>query len=228
MNPISPVIKIHLKHKLTWIGMPWIILLSSFFINLIIAFLIGDKAGFYTGGLVSIFIYMFVAGMVTLNQTFSFSLGLSVRRKDYFFGTLTVIVMASILSAIVLSLLSYLESSVTSGWGYNLHFFSLLHSFDANSFWQFWIFFVVLINTSLSGFVISGIFIRFGWPGMYIFFLIAAILLSVITFACTYFHWWSTLFHWVADHPNMLAFDLLILSLIYAVLSYLFLRKATV
>lgn len=227
MNPLSAVIKMHMKHKLTLLYMPWIILLSSFFINLIVAFFIDDKAGFYTGGLASIFIYMFVAGLFTINQTFSFSLGLSVRRKDFFNGTLIVIVLASVLSSLFLSLFSYLESHVTGGWGYNLHFFSLLNFFEPNSFLQFVIFFILLSHTFLYGFVISSVIKRFGWPGMYIFFLITAILLSTFTVASTLFHWWLTLFNWIGDHPNQLALGILLLNLVYAALSHLFLRRAT-
>ncbi len=228
MNPLSAVMKMHMKHKLTWIGMPWTILLSSFLINLLIAFLIDEKDGFYTGGLASIFIYMFIAGFATLGQTFSFSLGLSVRRKDYFYGTLAVIVITSVISAILLSLFSYMESGVTGGWGYNIHFFSLLNVYESNIIWQFGIFFVLLAHTFLLGFVISSLYKRFGWAGMYIFFITLALLLTVLSFACTHFHWWLPIFQWVAHNPNPFVLGILILSLAYAVLSYLLLRKATV
>ncbi|MGE8203685.1 hypothetical protein ACQKP0_03910 [Heyndrickxia sp. NPDC080065] len=227
MNRLSPVMKMHMKSKFSWLLLPWAILLFSFGINLLIVVLVDDNKGFYTGGLASIFIYMFIIGIGIIAHTFPFALGLSVRRKDYFLGTITVFMVVSAVSAVVISVFSLLEN-LTSGWGHDLHFFSLLNAFNDNVFWQLWIFFILLSHMFLCGFIISSLYRRFGRNGMYLFFTILVLLFTVLSFACTYFQWWIPIFKWVSHNPNLLSLGIILVSVVYTLLSYLFLRRATV
>ena len=59
---------------------PWIIVLSSFLISLMVGLLI-ERNGiwFYSGGVSSIYIFYFVVGIFCVNDTFPFALGFSVR-----------------------------------------------------------------------------------------------------------------------------------------------------
>lgn len=115
MRGISSVIKIHLRNKLSWFVLPWVIMLFSFLINLLIRVLIGGET-VYTGGLATIYVFMFVSTLVSAVQMFPFSLGLSIRRMDFFMGTFIFIAMISVFSSVVLVVLSSLE--VWSGaWG---------------------------------------------------------------------------------------------------------------
>jgi hypothetical protein len=221
--------KMHMRYnKLGLFIVPWAILLSSFLINIFIASMINVKNGFYTGGLVSIFVYMFVVSIVILNQTFPFALGLSIRRKDYILGTLLASMLVCAVSAFILAIFSYMENSLTDGWGYKIHFFSLLKVYDSNIIWQFWILFIVLTHTFLFGFVIASLYRRLGRNGMFAFFTILALLVSVLSYACTYFKWWSNIFSWVSHNPNLLSLWILLVSVVYAIVSYLLLRRATV
>jgi hypothetical protein len=229
MNRITSVIKIHSRNKFTWFFLPWIILLSSFVINLFISFLIGGKTAIYTGGLASIYIYMLVAGIFTLRDSFPFALGFSIRRTDYFLGTVGMVVAVSAVTAILLLLLSFTESELIRGWGLELHFFHLPYVNDGPLIGQLWIFFVVMVHMYLLGFAIASVYQRFGRTGMYVFFIAAFLLVSVCTYVFTYFNWWRDIFRWLSHYSaSELASWLVLAIAAYALVSYALLRKATV
>jgi hypothetical protein len=92
MNRIANVLRLHIRGWHYWLLVPLSIVLSSFVINLIISVILGGKTAIYTGGLSSIYIYMLVLGSLTVKETFAFALGFSVRRRDYYLGTLVMAV----------------------------------------------------------------------------------------------------------------------------------------
>ncbi|KZZ86169.1 hypothetical protein [Bacillus sp. SJS] len=228
MNPTAAVMKIHLRYKLTLLYLPWIISLSSLAINFLVAYLIQTEEGFYTGGVMTIFVFMFVSGIVIPSQTFPFSLDLSLRRKDYFKGTISIFFLTSMVTAVLLSLFSIIESRVTAGWGFNIHFFSLLDVFSQNPFWQLWIFFVLLVYNFMFGFLIAGLYQRFGKNGLYLFFSILVLLLTGLSLVFTYFQWWAPSFGYIADHPTAVSLWILLISLIFPVFAYLLLRRSSI
>lgn len=114
MSRALSVTKMHLRDKFSYAYLPWIILLCSFTVNLIIGFLIDEQKGYYSGGLMSIYIYMFVSGIVVVPMTFPFSQGLGIRRTDYFIGTSGVMATLSAVFSALLVLLAELEAA-TSG-----------------------------------------------------------------------------------------------------------------
>ncbi|WHY21334.1 hypothetical protein QNH28_10290 [Paenibacillus sp. G2S3] len=227
MNQMTGILKMHYKDKWFWLFMPWIILLSSFLVNLVIAFFLQEPM--YTGGLVSIFIYMFVIGIIILVQTFPFALGLSLRRTDYFIGTSLMAVLTSAGFSLLLFLLSIVETKLTSGWGVQLHYFHIPYLNDGTVLEQLWIYFMIMLHMFYWGFVISSIFRRFGRSGLFIFAAVMFILYSVAGLLMTYYQWWGDLFNWFASHT---AFELALwtmpLTVLYALLSFWMLRKSTV
>ncbi|WP_440961962.1 hypothetical protein ACN6KS_10565 [Paenibacillus nitricinens] len=227
MNHMTGILKMHYKDKWFWLFMPWIILLSSFLVNLVIACFMQEPM--YTGGLVSIFIYMFVIGIIILVQTFPFALGLSIRRTDYFFGTSLMAVITSAGFSLLLFLLSIVETKLTPGWGVQLHYFHMPYLNDGTVLEQLWIYFVIMLHMFYWGFVISSIFRRFGRSGLFIFAAVMFIVYSVAGLLMTYYHWWGDLFNWFVSHT---AFEIALwsmpLTVLYALLSFRMLRKSTV
>lgn len=227
MNRILTVMKIHAKDRFSWFYLPWIILLSSFLINAVISSFVSESM--ITGGLSSIFVYMFVGGVVVLVQTFPFALGLSVRRSDFFSGTMLYFLSISLYTVIVLLILSFIESQVFIGWGTDLYFFHLPYVSDGMLIEQFFVFFLFVLHCFLSGFIISSLYRRFGKNGTYTFFILILMVSSIVSFLITRNQWWDDIFNWFAVHT---AFELAIwtipLTCIYMILSYLMLRKATV
>lgn len=116
MNRTISVMKMHWRDKWVWIYVPWFILLLSFAVNLIIGISMGGEENINTGGVSSIFIYMFVCSMVIQGQTFPFALGMNVRRTDFFMGTSVMGLLVSAASAVILFFLSVVEK-LTDDWG---------------------------------------------------------------------------------------------------------------
>lgn len=227
MNRISRVIRMHYKDKWTWFLIPWIVLMSSFAINLFMSFIIDDTI--YTGGIASIYVYMLVAGIVTLAQTFPFALGLSVTRRDYFMGTVSMIVVTCAITSIALCALSYIEGDLIPGWGTDLYFFHLPYWSDGSLPVQTVNYFFVLLHLVFLGFAISSLYRRFGRSGMVVSSIVLLLIVTVGAFILTYFGLWMDLFSWFASH-TMLHISLLLLvgAIVYVLLSYWLLRRATV
>jgi hypothetical protein len=227
MNRIASVFRMHAKDKWSWFLIPWIVLMSSFLINLLMSFIIDDPI--YTGGIASIYIYMLVAGIVTLAQTFPFALGLSVTRRDYFMGTVSIIAVSCAVTSIGLCVLSFIESDLIPGWGTELYFFHLPYWSDGSILVQMANYFFVLLHLVFLGFVISSLYRRFGRSGLLIWSLVMLLIVTVTSFVMTYFGLWMGLFQWVATHTMLhISSILLVGAIVYVLLSYLLLRRATV
>lgn len=228
MNLTISVIKIHVKNKYQWFFLPWAILLSSFVINIIVSLLLGGNVTIYTGGLGSIYIFMLILGCVTLRDSFPFALGFSVRRMDYFLGTMVMMIAVGAISAILLTLLSLAET-LTGNWGISLHFFHLPYLADGSFIAQFWIYFVVLIHLYMLGFVITSVYQRFGRTGLFTFFVVAVLLASIATLLSAHYNWWPAIFLWFAQYSAFeLASWMVLPAIVYVLASYLLLRRATI
>jgi len=227
MNAVRTVIKMHTS-TLTWFFLPSALLiqfLSTLIVILMIRFF-GGKTPIYPGGLVSICVLMFLLGIVSLNDTFSFALGWSCRRTDYVLGTTVMAVAVSAVAAVLWLLFSRLEI-VTGGWGVELHYFHLPYLNDGSLIEQLCIYFVVIANMYFLGFVIGSIYRRFGRAGTLIFLLIVFLLMSIFSFVWTYLRWWGAFFHWFSQFTAFeLALLLLPLTAFYLLVSYLLLRRA--
>lgn len=228
MNRIATIIAMHSKDKMSWFFLPWIVVGSSFFINVFIAILVGGKSPIYTGGLSSIFIYMLVAGALSVAAGFPFVLGFSGRRSDYFLGTVGLAVVVSAAWAILLWVLSLIEGYLVPNWGVDLHFFHLPYLSNGAPVAQLWVFFVVMLLMYFLGFLPGSIYQRFGRPGMYTLFGISGVALTLLSFASTYWNWWPAIFNWFAHQTALdLAWWIVPIIGVCALASYALLRKAT-
>lgn len=227
MNRVSGIVRMYMRDK-TFLMTPWLIVSISFLANLTIGYLFRDEP-IYTGGIASIYIYMLVMGLVLLPQTFPFAIGLSTRRTDYFWGTTATITGTSVVFSIVLLLLSLIESKLTGGWGVDLHFFHLPYFNDGPAWAQLWIFFALLMNMFFLGFAISSVHRRFGKSGLWIFMIAAFVVVTVALFLCGYYGWWGDIFSWLAAQTAFqLSLWMFALAVLYAIVAYMLLRKATV
>ena len=127
MTRIINVVRLHFVNRLTYIVLPWIILGSAFLITIAI-WLILRSVGVNTGAngieggpqvsgaLMSIFIYLLVAAVMSINFTFPFALGFSVTRREFYLGTALAYAITSAINAIALTALAAIEQA-TGGWG---------------------------------------------------------------------------------------------------------------
>ncbi|MFF2450528.1 hypothetical protein ACFVSW_26135 [Neobacillus sp. NPDC058068] len=228
MNRIATVMKIHAKDKLMWFIVPWcVVLLPAFLVNLLIGWIAQPENGLYTGGLASIFVCLLLIGISTLTKSFPFALGLSIRRMDFFLGTLMMVTVVCLGISVVLSALSFVEGDW--GWGVGLHFFNLPYLSDGSLVEQWWTLFATAFHMTFLGFFIIAIFRRFGRTGLFVLFPVIFVAGSVLGFLCTYFGWWTDIFNWLSGHSAaQLASWLFVGAVIYVLLSFFMIRKATV
>ncbi|WP_409341868.1 hypothetical protein [Paenibacillus sp. MBLB4367] len=226
MNRITGVMKIHYRDKWLWVYLPWIIMMSSFVINVIISLMIDETIN--SGGISSIFVFMLVAGTLVLSQTFPFAIGFSIRRTDFYKGTLAMAGVVSGITSAILLILALLEDA-TSGWGTGLHFFSLPYVNDGSAIQQFLIYFILLVHMFMLGFAISSVYRRYGRTGMFTFFIASFLVLTVVSFLSTYYKWWGDIFVWLGDHTAFgLAIWMVPPVVLYVLVSYMLLRKSSV
>jgi len=231
MNRTISVIKMHMRDKFSWLVLPWLICLISFAVNLFIGGIVNPEEGIYTGGVSSLYIYLFVLGIIIVPQTFSFALGMGVRRKDYFTGTLAAFIGLGAGSTVLLMLLSETEHSWFVGWGVGLHFFHLPFAHEGSLLLQAFTHFTLLLLMFCSGFFIASIYRRFGKTGMYIFSLGAFLIFGFTPLLISYYDRWDEIGRWVEANVhtlNDLTPWLLILAALFALGSFGLLRRSTV
>lgn len=226
MNRVGSVLKMHYRDKFMWVYLPWIILSCSFIVNIIISSMVDETI--HSGGIASLFIFMLVAGTIVLSQTFPFAIGFSIRRTDFYTGTMVMITLISGFTSILLLIFAAIENA-TSGWGSGLHFFTLPYLNDGNLIEQFIIYFTLLIHMFMMGFSIASIHRRFGRNGMYIFFTASFLVSTVLGFLLTYNSWWLDIFEWLgAKTAFELALWMALPIVVYMLVSYGLLRKSSV
>ncbi|MFB9278874.1 hypothetical protein [Cohnella cellulosilytica] len=225
MNRVAGIVKTHMTDAFSWLMLPWIILGSSFVINVIIGSLSGEEIK--TGGLASIFIYMLVIGIISVGQTFPFLISFGARRTDYFLGTTATAALVSVVTAVLLLVIGFIERA-TGHWGIDLYFFNVPYLTDGPLLTQFWVFFIIMMNLFFFGFVIAAIYRRLGRNGMFGVFLGVGLVFTVAFYLISYYDNWEPIWNWIWGISVLeLANRLLVLTLLYAGLSYLLLRRAT-
>jgi len=171
---------------------------------------------------------MLIVGVMSLSSTFPFALGLSIRRKDFYLGTVLMTVFATAVVSVVLFLFNVFEQQ-TNNWGIQLQYFNLPYLNDGTVPKQLLTNFIIALYMYFIGFTITSIQKRFGKIGLFIFSCLMVILLSVLLFLCNHLGWWTHIFHWFGTHS---IYDLSIWSLIFLavnlIASYLLIRKSTV
>jgi hypothetical protein len=149
-----------------------------------------------------------------------------VRRKNFFLGTTVVGAVLSAIYAFLLSLLSVAEKA-TGGWGVKLDYFRIPWLSDVPVAGWAWMMFVLFLNLFFLGLVFAAWHRRFGRTSLFALLAIVITLLGVGAVLCTYFGRWDDLFGWLRPlSPTELFSWLIAPTALYALLSYLLLRKA--
>lgn len=227
MNRIAGVVRMYYRDKFSWFMLPWFILLSSFVVNLATAYFVEEDI--YTGGMLSIYIYLFVAGIIGLAQMFSFALGMSVRRKDFLLGTAGAMLFNSVIVSVALYAFAAIERGLAGGWNLGLHFFSLPYWSDGSAAQQLWVNFTFVVWMYVSGFFTSSIHRRFGRNGMFVAATVVSLIGMIGSYVLTYNGWWGSVVDWFADST---AFELALwvdaVIVVQAAAIYAMLRRASV
>jgi hypothetical protein len=151
MNTLVKVARYHLADRMTYLATPWAIMAFSFLINLAISVMAPRPPdGFNTGGLVTIYVFLMIAGILSMTRELPFGLMLGVSRRSYYLGTALLVLALGVAYGLALTALQAVERA-SGGWGLSLHFFQVPWIMDG-PWYQTWVTsFVLLVLFFLYG-----------------------------------------------------------------------------
>jgi len=195
MKTLVNVARYHLVDRITYVALPWTILAFSFLINLAISAMAPrPPGGIYTGGLVSIYIFLLICGVSSMTRELPFGLMLGVSRRSYYLGTALLVLALGIAYGLALTVLQALERA-SGGGGSSLHFFRVAWIMDG-PWYQTWLTsFVLLVLFALYGVWYGLVSRRWNVPGLVTFIAaqVVVALLAVVAISAT--HDWSAAGH---------------------------------
>lgn len=179
MRTLLNVGRYHLVDRTTYLAQPWAVLAFSFGVNVVIAALIPDQV-VHTWGLVTIYLFLLVAGATSMSRWLPFGLTLGISRRRYYQGTVLLATALSVVYGLALALLQVAERA-SDGWGLRLHFFRPGWGLDG-PWYQTWLLsFVLLLLFWVYGMWCGLVFRRWAIPG--VIFLLAAQVLVLLAAA---------------------------------------------
>jgi hypothetical protein len=127
MNRIVAAARLHLVHPLVALGVPWMVVASSFAINWLIWKLAGiadiADSGNFTGGVAALYITVMIVYVQAVTQLLPFAMGLSLSRRTFYLGTALVGGLQALAYGVVLAVLTEIGHA-TDGWGVGLNFWA--------------------------------------------------------------------------------------------------------
>jgi hypothetical protein len=230
MNRILGAAHLHLTHPLAILAAPWLIVGSSFAINLAIWGLadVGrTDPDVTTGGLVSLYIAVFVVFIQAVTQLFPFALGLSLSRRAFFLGTALIAVGQALVYGLALTVLTAVENA-SHGWGVGLSFWAPGPVDVGNPVLQVLIFGIPMLAFAFLGIGIGVVFKRWGATGVWTLTLGSLLGVGLLVLLVTWRQAWGAVGSWLVDQSiATLALALpAALALLLAGASFAALRRA--
>lgn len=212
------------------LGWPWGILALVFLINLAI-FGVLDRAGQgggQPGGLVAIYIVLFISYLQAMNQIFSFALGFSVTRHRFYAATSLLAVAQSLVYGVVLYLFKLLESA-TGGWGVSMRFFGLTFLVQDNTLLQVLVYVMPFLVAAFLGVLLGIVFKRWGTNGLLTSGAGSIVVFGGLAVLVTWTGQWSAIYSWLADQSAaaLIAGWPALLTAVLAAAGFLVIRRAT-
>lgn len=201
LNRAVAVMRMHLVDRVTLFVLPLAIVASSFAINIVIWTLV-PADGRTTGGAGALYVFVMIAAMFAVARGLPFALGMGSSRRAFTLGTgLTGLVIAGVMGTIYL-VLRALEQA-TDGWWLQGSFFDFPW-FHQSSWGVVWLLFVVSIAATFAlGAWLSGIYARWGVPGLVVAGPLGILLCGGAAILVTWRGWWGDLGSWFVDQTPL-------------------------
>src|SRR5262249_3548893 len=195
MKTLVNVARYHLVDRISYVALPWGILAFSFLINLAIgAMAPPPQGGIYTGGLVSIYVFLLVCGSLSMTRELPFGLMLGISRRVYYLGTALLVLALGIVYGLALTVLQAIERA-SGGWGQSLHFFRVPWIMDG-PWYQTWASsFVLLVLFFLYGMWYGLVYRRWGVVGLVTFIVAQMLVALAVVAVVTLTHNWPPFGH---------------------------------
>jgi hypothetical protein len=195
MKTLVNVARYHLVDRITYVALPWAILAFSFLINLAISAMAPRQpSGVYSGGLVSIYVFLLICGVLSMTRELPFGLMLGVSRRSYYLGTALLVLALGIAYGLALTVLQALERA-SGGWGISLHYFAV--PWIMNGPWyQTWVTsFVLLVLFFLYGMWYGLVHRRWSGTGLVAFVVAQMLVALAVVAVVTLTHGWTAFGH---------------------------------
>ncbi|CAJ62390.1 MULTISPECIES: hypothetical protein [Frankia] len=183
------IARFHLLQRFLYLVLPWAILAFSFAVNLVVSAELPADAN-HSGGLATIYIYVFAGGLLATFRSLPFGLALGVSRRSYYLGTAGLGIALAAVFALALTAAQAVERA-TGGWGVTLHFFDLAYLLTG-PWYQTWLTsFVGLVLMFVYGMWWGLVYRRWNLPGLVAFLAGHLVGLLAAALAVTWTHTWA-------------------------------------
>lgn len=227
------VARYHLVDRLNHVALPWSVLAFAFVVNVIIAVIlqsnhVGGTEPHYTGGLATIYVFLFVAGLLSITRALPFGLALGVSRRTYYLGTVALAVTLAFIYGLALTVLQAIEQA-TGGWGASMHFFRVPWILDGPWYVTWLTSFVVLAALFLYGIWFGLVYRRWNLIGLVTFLAAQISVLLAGALVVTWAQAWPDIAGFFATlSPQGLTGVLAALALVLAAGGFRTMRRVTV
>lgn len=200
MSTWRNVARYHLVQRVNYLVLPWAVLALAFVVCLVIfaslrANGVATPAGHNdTGAVATIFVFWFVAGLLTTTRSLPFGLALGLTRRDYYLGSVFLGVGLAALYGLALAALQAVERA-TGGWGLQMHFFRVPYLLDGPWYLTWLTAFVSLALLYCWGMWFGLVYRRWNLPGMLAFIAAQVIVLTVGAIVATWANGWHSIAH---------------------------------
>jgi hypothetical protein len=231
MKPIQALVRLQFNDIKLSSSIFWSILMFTFILMVLLAINVPESS-INQGGATALYIFSFVTGIMVINETLPFALGMNIRRQDYYSSSVLTFAILSLVLSTIITTLSSLEAWFAETLSINLAFFSspfmyVFSDFQTNTMVNEWISHAVVVFFVLCvGYFISMFFNRFGKVGM---FTIATLSLLFIMLMSV-FKQWDELLELLSfiDSLWMLLLVLTVIAVFCSGISFVLLKRAVV
>ena len=196
MTTVIKVARYHLVQRFPYLVLPWAVLLMVFVINVVIVALtpVGHGPTREVGGLASIFVVLYVLGLLSVARSLPFGLALGVSRRTYYRGTALLAVVLAAVDGLGVAVLQVIERA-TGGWGLHLGFFRLPYILQGPWYLTWLTSFVDLALLFVYGMWSGLVYRRWNLVGLFGFLAIQATVVLFGALVATSAHAWPSIGH---------------------------------
>lgn len=229
MNRILVAARLHTVHALVALGIPWVVVGSSFAINLAVWAAMPPDARTEggTGGIISLYVTVTIVFLQAVTQLFPMAMGLSLSRRSFYLGTLLAAAVQSLAYGVVLTALTLVENG-TGGWGMDLSFWAPGPVDVGNPALQVLMFAAPMLLAAAMGIGLGVVVKRWGQLGMWTLGIVLLLASGTAAALITWGGGWTAVGSFFLD-TSVVALLLLgpvVLALVVAAASFLGLRRA--
>ena len=170
MSTWIKVARFHLVDRTSYTALPWAVLTFDFLVWLALAASAGGSSSkpIPSGALAAIYIFFFVAGMLSGLRSLPFAFALGISRRAYYAGTALLAVALAAVDGLGLALLQIIERG-SGGWGVGLHFFQVAYILAGPWYLTWLTSFVVMAVLFVYGMWYGLVYWRWNLAGLLVF-----------------------------------------------------------